>query len=582
MSIPGHVSIAASLLAGALAIPGTGDQEPGHSWVDSTLEDLGRLRSDRSRPLTAEDVVALTAEDVGALTGVVIPDANPGDPCMLELVQIDGDAPELPVWKGEIQGVDQDWWYGLHSIRPLPKLTVGRGTYRLRADGLPCVLARSVPPGERLLFPLQPARSADLTVAEISSGCLSTLTLCNRFHGVRDGYVNDEGCSLSQDDVATLRNRVLASKPVPAATLWKILEKPDDYLASLGITDEVIAAHVPAIRAACVSPGWKHPDGSMPSIPAEFDALFTPGQLKLRLAAYLLRVSSGSTQRLGVLVEIPGDPWIQLGTGSAAPEFVPWFVVAGADRWYTLDRELSRAIADLAPFAGWMRSRLAHERDWRKSVWSDANAWGDIPTEVDKMLSRRQFESIRGWSEMEKRAVPAKWSPQPRPEQYLPMMEMRPTTPGTIDGLIVRPGTSPERDWTDVASEYDLAERAANAQPWLHRWKAANSGRLSVFLPCGHEDLASRRATAERAWKEARLPGSPQFFLSFDIFVSPDSTVPLSCGLGVLSVDGTLLILGSMSARGPLASKVPITSDPDARRFGVVRPGRELEMHRLP
>jgi hypothetical protein len=229
-----------------------------------------------------------------------------------------------------------------------------------------------------------------------------------------------------------------------------------------------------------------------------------------------------------------------------------------------------------------MRSRLAHERDWRESVWSDANAWGDIPTEVDKVLSRRQFESIRGWSEMEKRAVPAKWFPQPRPFGFLPAMEMRPTTPGTIDVLLVSPGTKADRDWADVASEYDLVERAASAQPWLQHWKVANSGLLTVFLPRGHEDLASHRAIAERTWKEARLPGSPQFFLSFGIFISPDSKVPLNCGLGVLSVDGTLLILGSMSARGPLASKVPISSPLDPSRFGVVRPRGELEMHSLP
>jgi len=566
------MSIAASLLAGALAIPGGGDRELGSTWVDPILEDLGTLRSARPRPLDAREV--------GALTGVVVPDTNPGDPCTLELVQIDGDGPELPVWKGEIQGADQDGRYGLHAIRPLPKLTVGPGAYRLRVGGFECVVSSSGPYGERALFPLQPARSADLTIVELSSGCLSSLTCSNRFRAVRDGYVDDEGCSLSREDVAALRNRVLASRPGPAGTLEKIFDEPDDYLASLGITDEVLSAHIPAIRAVCVAKGWNLPGGSMHGIPAELEHLFTPGQLKLRLATYLLRVSSGSTQRRGVLVDIPGDPWIRLGTGSDAPEFVPWFVVAGAERWYTLDRELSQAIADLAPSAGGMRPSLAHERDWRESVWSNARAWQDLRTEVDQVLSRRQFESIRGWPEMEKRAVPEKWTSQPF--RFLPTMELRPTTPGVIDTLLVRPGSNADGDWTDVASGYDLVARAASTQPWLQRWKVANSGHLSVFLPRGHEDLASRRVIAVRAWREARLPGSPQFFLSFDTFLGPDAQGRIHCGLGVLSEDGTLLILESRSARGPLASKVPVSSPLDPRLFGVVRPRGELEMHRLP
>jgi hypothetical protein len=323
------------------------------------------------------------------------------------------------------------------------------------------------------------------------------------------------------------------------------------------------------------------PDGSMPSFPAEFDVLFSPGRLKLRLAAYLLRASNGSTMQQRVLVDLPGDPWIQLGTGSDAPECVPWFVIAGGEQWYTLDRELSQAIADLAPSTGWLRRRLADERDWRESVWSDANAWGDLHTEVDKALSRYQFESIRGWPEMEKRAVPTRWTPEPQPFRLLPTMMLTSTTPGAIDSLVVRTGRRADKDWTDVASEYDLSQRAASAQPWLQRWKVANSGHLTVHLPRGHEDLNYRRALAERAWKEARLPGSPQFFLSFGTSNSPNPPSLMGCGLGVLSEDGTLLILESRTARGPLASQMPNASHLDPGCFGVVRPRGELEMHRL-
>jgi hypothetical protein len=157
-------------------------------------------------------------------------------------------------------------------------------------------------------------------------------------------------------------------------------------------------------------------------------------------------------------------------------------------------------------------------------------------------------------------------------------MTLRVREAGTIDEVLLRPEHD-DQDWNDVLAGYGLAEELASTQPWLARWKEKSGGRIAVFLPAGIHDLSDRHSILE-LWEEVALGGTPELALSFRLKTSVGMARNyFNGGLGVLSTDGTLMILRSSGTHGPLAGVAP----PGTRfratgHYGLVLPGGDLEV----
>jgi len=246
-----------------------------------------------------------------------------------------------------------------------------------------------------------------------------------------------------------------------------------------------------------------------------------------------------------------------------------------------LDRGLAAALVDLAPTNGWMRAQLEEHRDWRESVWSTPDVWNDIPQRVNEVLTRINYQRVPGWAGLEGRFQLESTSARPTSEPRLPTATLMVTRPGTIDRVLLRPEWNDDLDWNDVVAAYERAERAASTQPWLARWKRENQGRIGVFFPLGIDQLVRYASVAAEAWEETQIGGTPEIALLFSFQSSlPDGRVMnVGCGQGVLSAEGTLLILQSNSTRGPLASDGLLNSGIDlTQRYAVVRPGAAPEI----
>ncbi len=540
-------------------------------YVERLVDELARLRSSPRGPFHVGPQVRLT--------GVMLEPTDLGRARTVTITPWPEERGSDPVLTFQV-AAGRDWRLaGCFVGGPLPDLELPPGQYAVRVDGVPCVLPSYPGDDGWWLFPQGPVEAASIAVVEHTSGCAGSQSRGRWFRPVGEEYVAEDGACLTRAQVEQFRSRVLASSPQPGESVPELVEHPDAYLASLGFTDEVISARVATIRAACTDARWKDAQGKAPELPAEVDGLFDLHELKARLVDYLLQARNGSTQQTSLCIELPGDPWIHLGTDSSGPDAVPWYVVAGGRRWYCVDRELSRYLAVLDAPGGWFQPILDASRNWRDTVWSNPQAWGSLPAELNEALARTGLERVAGWAEARRRFQVDRLDNDPRPDRVLPPMELRVTHPGTIDTLYLAPDSNEQLDWTAVLSQYERAEQAAAAQPWLAAWKQEQQGEISVFLPLHIDHLSGWASDARRLWSSAGLEGTPDVAVTFDCRFAEFNGNRLCSGLGVLSDKGDLLILQSHTSRGPLFGKglSKFQGDSDTG-FAVVRAGAAPEI----
>jgi len=442
-------------------------------------------------------------------------------------------------------------------------------------------LEKGIDARARMPGPVVPPALARLVVHEHLSGCFASQDWERVFERSEDGFVAADGTRLAQAELESLRARVLASRPGPGASAHEILAEPRDYLAALGLTDERILAHAPAIRRLCVG-DWTDAAGRPLGIPPEAEDLFTLASLRGTIAAFLLRAPSRSTNSETAVIELPGDPPIWLGTESNGYELVPWYALAGDQRWYLLDPELARDLGALGPEDGWMRRRLAETRDWRDALWSDPRVWAGLRAELDHVLLRVSYRRVPGWESVEAFLEPLDPG-HPRPSARLPDLDLRVRRPGAIDDVLVRPEPPDDQDWNDVLAAFTRAEALASAQPWLASWKQRNGGRIGLVLPEGLARRTDARAVRERVERDLPGPG-PVFLLAFELpWSAQGSLKTIRVGSALLAADGALLILDSTGVHGPLASVESLGSRfAEEGRYGLVLPGGALEMRTDP
>ncbi|MCP3917645.1 MAG: hypothetical protein GY711_19030 [bacterium] len=458
---------------------------------------------------------------------------------------------------------------------PLTNLDLAPGSYEVRVNGHPCV-GHFRMPGTRWLYVQEPAATRPVLVAEYTSGCFMSGASVREYERSSGGYVAADGERLPMAAVEDLRARVLASRPRRGESSAQILEEPDAYLASLGLTDDVIGEHVPEIKRLCVG-DWRDHDGRPLEIPSELDGLFELSAIKRMLVEHLLYAPERSTTSHSTLIEIPGEPWIYLSNESNGPDLVPWYVAAGDERWYALDRELSHALVDLAFENGSMRRRLERTSNWRETLWSDTAVWNTLAKRTREALALVSYRMVAGWETVEERFAPEPLRGLRPSGPRLPAMNLLVREPETIDWVLVR--GAGERDWNDVLADYERAEAMLSEQTWLAQWKRENGGRIGVWLPLGIENLHDRSSIRE-LWEDEAIGGAPELAISFGRPARHGASRSFTnLGGGVLSADGTLVVFRSSGPRGPLGGvdrrKVSLRTD---GRYGLVVPGGELEL----
>jgi hypothetical protein len=539
------------------------------SSLEHVVEELARLRSMPFGPIWIDDT--------HRLTGAMLERTDVQKPGIVTIQPWSEETGSDPLMSFQIAAESRDRFV----VAPFPELRLPPGDYTVRIDGQPCIVSSYDADAQAMVSPKRLAETVPVSVVEHTSGCFSSETRRRWFLHVGDEYVADDGACLSREQVEDLRRRVLASSSGAGKLLSEALDRPGEYLASLGVTDELIESHLATIRATCLGDGWKDAKGNAPELTKATEGLFDLHDLKARLVDHLLVSLHWSTDQWTLSIELPGDPCIHLGTDSDGPDVVPWYVAVGKERWFTVDRELSRMLVDLAPTDGWARGKVETRRNWRETVWAQAITWGSLTSELNEALSHTSLELVPGWAGSRGRFKSGKFDTRLRSGWALPSMDLTVTHPGTIDTLYFRPSWGDHWDWTRLSSEYERAERAAEEQPWLAHWKQENHGKIAVFFPRGGDPLGGGwRPVTAALWKEAGLEGAPEYAVALVIHPGEvPSGMDLYAGKAALSEAGDLLILESNTPRGPLAGQGLAVSYPQANaKYAVVRPGSAPEI----
>src|SRR5260221_8977367 len=200
-------------------------------------------------------------------------------------------------------------------------------------------------------------------------------------------------------------------------------------------------------------------------------------------------------------------------------------------------------LVELAPCDSRTRRRVELLRDWRDTIWAQPSTWGSLTAELNEALAHKCLDLAPGWTGMRGRFKLEKFYDDSRSRWALPPMDLTVTHPATIDIVNFRPGSDDHWDWTDVLNEFERAERAVEARPWLARWKQEVRGQIAVSVPYRDDPLSGWTHVKRTMWKEAAMEGTPELALDFLCrWPEAPAQTGVLCGRGLLSEAGDLLI----------------------------------------
>jgi len=214
---------------------------------------------------------------------------------------------------------------------------------------------------------------------------------------------------------------------------------------------------------------------------------------------------------------LPGEPLITVTHESTSPFYLPWHVVAGDAEWTTSDVRLTRALAPLI----WTENSFDEVvTDWRERVLSDVSIWRGLDDHAESVLSRRLYSAMRGFAE-----AAVEWRVENVTCGFLAgfdgetlFLDLRAQRARSVDAVrwyVPLVDNRPANDWNELLKLADEAERAAAARPWLVKWKEAASVHSLELQAIGMRPnaLTDLDEFVLRPWRQAGLPGSPEFEL---------------------------------------------------------------------
>lgn len=415
------------------------------------------------------------------------------------------------------------------------------------------ILSAPLPAGQAL------PRLADADVEQIvvqvhTRGRTGTFPEVPRVFAKNGDRFEDGQLGMTQAQLDTLRACILGSRPQLGGDAPSIHQNPGPYLERAGLTDQVLDDALPAIWKACVSERWVGPNDPLPEVPAELEPLFTPDATRRRMRDYLCRTQPGYSDRSWVVVTLPGEPRIYLGTSALRSKTVPWYVNVAGAQWYCLDREVSRALFPLASLLLPL-GRLEGPACWPLSVLTDPNEWPILRAQVDEFLCEARYQRSAGWDEVARDFRVVDLRPRPTTEPWLPALTLIAHEPRPIERVVLHAKTNDELDWNAVLAFHRRAERAVEAQPLLARWVAhhRHRDRISLSLPAGINDLVRSEGFSTELWKREGLRGNPEFAISLQYRPLPrEPEIHLTASMCAMSAQGDLIIVTSQGPRGPL------------------------------
>jgi hypothetical protein len=315
-----------------------------------------------------------------------------------------------------------------------------------------------------------------------------------------------EGNTLTQALLDEFRRVVLATES----------DKTPDLLAVVGFSQREIDAHRDRILETLNY-------GSRPDSCWRGTGMFDFDSARRRIESELHdRIESDSTDWCTDIcrlrVTLPGTPEIVVESNQATPLHIPWTITVGDRRWKTTDITVSRSIQPWLDHTS-PNYYLAASHYWSSDVWHDPGVW---MFEACDRAAASEFEpwfasyaALPGYDETLKR-LHLFVAGSSRDSAYFIL------SPGTrwsgdlIDRMHWRVplhGGEPTSDWRVCRRRFDDALGCASKLPWLSKWKALNRWRV-IILDLPDPSLDGDQAfdaSVTRAWRQARLPGAPEF-----------------------------------------------------------------------
>jgi hypothetical protein len=348
----------------------------------------------------------------------------------------------------------------------------------------------------------------------------------------------------------------------------------------MGLTPEYLAANRALIMKQAMDP---MPFVEGRAIPSEVEELLDFDTLKYFVIDGLFGRPGGINS---VIVELPGTPWIVLGTDSENPERAPWYVRFGKDSWMTADDELARALlVHLPREERWNPRSYGVDRLLETAI----NA-SRLRAEVSGIYERRSREIQADFEKLGKKfdvdedrchehAADSSWP-----------LKLTAITPALIDVAYVGYLKLGLTDWNSALDACTRAEAIVQKFQWLREWKQTENGSIALLLLKAGPPRLEADDPLARAWRESGLDGEPQFRLECSIHrqdadgqssssesESEDSEVP--CARVICSESGAILY--DCRAGSPLPefrSKADVEA---TGQYVLARPGKACELRKL-
>ena len=347
-----------------------------------------------------------------------------------------------------------------------------------------------------------------IAVRDSWSGCYGSARLDYEWRRAGDAFEYGER-RIDAADVEAIVSMILACR-----------EEPEDVLAQVGVTREVVAAARDHIFANAVSRALADENGALPPVPPDLEYLFGYDHLAPLLRRELVD-GLASTNIRSITVTFPGDPPLVVKSISQTPWMLPWHVTHGDREWRVADPAISRALLPLADPTGPNARLLDGEEYWTKTLWTEP-VWfwrRAIGAELDAALSEDIYVQLAGYAELVPRLrIESAYSGSVNLQPEALFIELESYARSPIDAArwwnFLEDGV-PTATWHDFLAMHERATRAVERETWLLDWKAAGPNRTLSLEVTGTGGLSESMPEifVEPLWRDARFAGRAELEL---------------------------------------------------------------------
>lgn len=348
--------------------------------------------------------------------------------------------------------------------------------------------------------------SDSIQVIDKSAGCFHSLNSSHVFERKGNVYVY-KGKKISAAQLDSVRSLILQAPTDKSAVL-----------DSLGITREFLAHNRPKLIEAALGDHWKRPNGMLPAIRDDADAMLSYERLAPALLDDIVGDNNRwSTTRVEFQVVLPGSPIIIIGSSNERPGMMPFTAKIGNETRRIYSPDVGQALQQFANTDGPNYSLLDARKFWQEKGWSDSII-RKVGIQLDACLSERVYKSMDGFGAVkDKFRIERAMSGYINQEPLSVHLDITVCGENTINRIWcwihLSDSAKPTTDWNAIDQLYMRAEQCAKQHRWLHDWRASGKSR-DIELQISGTNAHTGNKLVEQAipaWRAADLPGTPRY-----------------------------------------------------------------------